>query len=323
MNDFPQKKQAILVIQLRQLGDILLTTPCLKAIKEHLPESELFFLSHKMGYLIAKNHPYIDHHLVYDEKMTLKEHLALIKTLRSREFDLVFDFMNNPRSAFFCFFTKSKKKLSFHSSRNVFYHEALKKPEKPIYIVKEKALLLNEVGIPCLDFQPILPISISDKKLADNFFESFSSQKKRIFISPTHRRPLRKWPAAFYSQLADWLWNEWKVDIFWGFGPGEKNDVLAIQKMCKAPSFLIPDSSFREMSYFIQKCDFFIGNSNGPSHIAVAVGTPSLQLHGHTFPDAWCPNTDAHQSLQSDDLSQLSVLEVCQKLSLMKPLIFS
>ena len=47
--------------------------------------------------------------------------------------------------------------------------------------------------------------------------------------------------------------------------------------------------------------DLFVGNSNGPSHIAVASGPCSLQLHGHTEAAAWCPNSKKHQSIQAKE----------------------
>src|SRR5690606_12975626 len=88
----------ILVIQLRQLGDILLTTPCLRALKQEFPKARITFLSHAMGRLILDDCPSLDEHFFYDDTWSKMRELRLARTLRARGFDLVFDFMNNPRS---------------------------------------------------------------------------------------------------------------------------------------------------------------------------------------------------------------------------------
>jgi heptosyltransferase-2/heptosyltransferase-3 len=51
-------------------------------------------------------------------------------------------------------------------------------------------------------------------------------------------------------------------------------------------------------------CDLFLGNSNGPSHVAVAVDIPSLQLHGTTLAASWCPLSERHRALQAGQGSE-------------------
>ena len=50
-----------------------------------------------------------------------------------------------------------------------------------------------------------------------------------------------------------------------------------------------------------------MGNSNGPSHVAVAVDVPSLQLHGHTTAESWCPSTERHRALQSPEFGKVAM----------------
>src|SRR5689334_6867479 len=115
--------ERILVIQLRQLGDILLTTPVLRAIKKERPKANLTFLSHAMGRLILEQSPFLDEHFYYSDQSTKREEWKLAKTLRERRFDLVFDFMNNPRSAFYSFLSRGTLRYAFRSARRPAYTE--------------------------------------------------------------------------------------------------------------------------------------------------------------------------------------------------------
>src|SRR5690606_5694200 len=101
--------------------------------------------------------------------------------------------------------------------------------------------------------------------------------------------------------------------------------------LCKKPAFKSPKTTFAEMTALIANCDLFVGNSNGPSHVAVATGIRSLQLHGHTSAQAWCPMTTEHQALQAPgfgrekmpEIAGITVDSVIEKLTAMQPEIVS
>ncbi len=80
---------------------------------------------------------------------------------------------------------------------------------------------------------------------------------------------------------------------------------------------MAPETKLSELGDLIARCQLFIGNSNGPSHIAVAVDTPSLQLHGPTNALAWCPDTDRHTYIQSRTwkMADISLSEVLEKVA--------
>lgn len=296
----------ILCIQLRQLGDILLTTPCFKVLKKAFPNARLSFISHKMGQLIVKDHPYVDEHITYHEQMSWREHFTFLKNLRKRRYDVVFDFMNNPRSAIFSFIVKAPHKVAFSSARNWAYNQTPLKPENShMYIVDEKFFLLKNqfpgLNIASEDRQLLLPWNESDSHLAELELAKRPCNRLRVILSPTHRRPARRWANHNFAHLADRIAQKWQADIYWLWGPGEKPFVEAIRNLCQTPTFLMPATSFREMAAFIANCDLFIGTSNGPSHVAVAVNTMSLQLHGPTNAFSWCPKNQQHIAIQSSE----------------------
>ncbi|SME93915.1 glycosyltransferase family 9 protein [Pseudobacteriovorax antillogorgiicola] len=315
--------QRILIIQLRQLGDIILTTPCTRELKRAYPDAEIDFLVHKMGGLILPGNPYINRIISYSEKDSLGEQWQLIQTLRGKRYDLVLDFMYNPRSALLAFLSGAKRRLAFPSRRRVAYTELVPQDPESDYIVREKFAYLRYLGLSPQDESLILPWSEAHLgPYLENKGDLFPKlQAMRVILSPTHRREERQWPFAHWAELADWLVRHWQAQVIWIWGPGEKEFVEQVQGLCQEATQLAPKTSFRELAAFMANCDLFIGNSNGPSHVAVSCRIPSLQLHGPTLAKTWCPLNMQHRAVQKAEMKQISVAAVQQTLGEMKPVI--
>lgn len=313
--------ERILVIQLRQLGDILLTTPCLSALRKEYPKAKITFLSHAMGRLIIDQSPDVDEHLTYGSQDTLRDHLALLRAIRSRKFDLVFDFMDNPRSALYTLVSGAKHRVGFESVRRWVYNTLVPRTGSYNYIVEGKYTLLEGFHVKAREMRLVLPWSAQHLEPTRTFVEehrAFAEAPVRVVLSPTHRREARRWPMARFAALADQLVQEWGASVVWLWGPGEEQDIDSAMALCRKNTLKAPKTSFREMAALLANCDVFIGNSNGPSHVAVAVDTPSLQLHGPTYGVSWSPNTPAHRYLQGQTMEDLSVDSVFQCLVEMK-----
>lgn len=318
-------EEKILVIQLRQLGDILLTTPVLRALKKARPRARLTFLSHGMGRLILDDCPFLDEHFFYEESWTWREELALAQTLRERRFDLVLDFMNNPRSAFYTLRTGGTRRIGFKSARRLAYNQVVTRPGPGRYIVDEKFDILRAAGLEPLDQGLVLPwFEAHTRPLMKLWGErpKFRESPLTVVLSPTHRREPRRWPLDRYAALADRLVREWGAEVLWLHGPGEEALVAEARALAKEDTVMAPKTSFREMAALIGNMDLFIGNSNGPSHVAVANGICSLQLHGPTHARAWCPMTAKHRAVdarETQTMEEITVEHVWSALGSMRP----
>lgn len=324
-----KNQKRFLIIQLRQLGDILLTTPMISLLKKIYPGCSVSFLSHSMGRKILEGHPYLDELITYHESDSIVQQWQMLKKLRANKYDAVFDYMNNPRSALYTFFLGSDAKVSFESSRRFFYDHIESKPKKDMYIVDEKATLIEQyaknegvANLSTLSTSKMLQIPWGADELLP--FKSFCEQnpgykdaKYRIVLSPTHRRERRKWSKKSYMDLAEKLNKLFpeKMAITWVWGPGEEHEIDELITECNVPTFKSPHMTLKELTAFITQNDMFIGNSNGPSHLAVAANILSIQLHGHTKGISWCPPRKEHRYLQCHgenlmDLEQIAVSDV-------------
>ncbi len=295
----------ILLLQLRQLGDILLTTPCIREIKRAWPEAEVSFLAHPMGRLVLEGNPYLHELIIYGSSWT--EQAALLKKLRRASYDIVLDFMYNPRSAFYARWTGASRRLAFPSRRDFLFTESVAQNPEVEYIVREKFRYLEQLSISPVAQGLDLPWSAQHAALSEKWLQSepaLAVAPLRVVLSPTHRRVERQWPLSRYAALADRLTRTWGAAVLWIWGPGEQEFVQRAMCMAKEKTYLAPATSFRELAALIANCDLFVGNSNGPSHVAVAVDTPSLQLHGPTYAKTWCPLSERHGALQAGQSSE-------------------
>lgn len=331
-----KKYNRILLVQLRQLGDILLTTPVLTALRRALPECEVSFLTHRMGRLILTDHPAMNGQLMtYTESDTWRQNIELFQKIRKMQFDAVCDFMNNPRSALFSLLSGAPERLGFESVRRLAYSRVSPRGKSSEYIVTTKLRMLDLLGIQGIqgiqaaDFSadgtaglpPIVPWHESDSKVVRQWFDGVPKKSFNIILSPTHRRRERRWPPELFAKLADYLVNQYEANIVWLWGPGEELLIDQCMALCQRKTLKAPKTTFREMACLITNCSFFIGNSNGPSHVAVASGTPSLQLHGPTDGRSWCPNTSKHLFCQGNLISEISLTSVISKIETMLPVI--
>ena len=288
-----------------------------------------------MGRLVLDHCPFLDEHFFFDERTKLSEQLRLMRTLRERHFDVVIDFMNNPRSALYTWVSGGTERVAFASARRPAYSRIVPKGPPGRYIVQDKFDLMEAAGFARpTDERLVLPwFEVHTQPFMRLWAENpaFKEATVRVVLSPTHRRIARRWPLASYAALAERLVNDWGAAVVWLWGPGEEAEIDAAMALTKVPTIKAPKTTFREMAALIANMHLFIGNSNGPSHVAVAGGICSLQLHGHTDARAWCPMTAEHQALQSPEFGKdlgrlaridlISVDEVWGKLGEMRPVI--
>jgi ADP-heptose:LPS heptosyltransferase len=148
---------------------------------------------------------------------------------------------------------------------------------------------------------------------------AFRDAPVRVVLSPTNRREPRRWPLDRYAALADRLVREWQASVVWLWGPGEEADVDQAISLCREKTIKAMPTRFREMAALLANADLFFGNSNGPSHVAVAVGIPTLELHGPTLATSWCPMTSRHRAVQGSSMGDIAAESAWSTLQAMKP----
>ena len=168
-------------------------------------------------------------------------------------------------------------------------------PEEVEYATATKFRLLEAYGIEA-------PAGVTKVYLSDTEVNRFSNYAAglTIAISPTSRRPARRWKKEYFAELADALIRKHKVRIVFVWGPGEDNYVREIAAMMKEEAEITLPTKLTELAAMLKNCALLVGNCNGVRHLAVAVGTPTLAIHGPTHWKAWKPPNGKHEVIYSD-----------------------
>lgn len=292
MADAPPKK--ILVVMLRRLGDVILTTPALAALKKKHPDATLDFLVEAPGAEAVAGHPAIDEILVYDAKGPL-DSLAWAMKIRARKYDWVVDFLANPRTALLTALSGAPVKAGpAHVRRRWAYNRLMVQSPKAVYAGLEKVRWLAALGIAPEDAPPLPELFLAKRP------ETIANV---VGLVPPSRKLTRRWPAESWARLGRLLRDKHgcRLKVFWG--PGEKALADEVVRGIGAGAEAIPETrTIAELAAELASCRVVVSNCAGPKHVAVASGVPTVTIHGSSDPASWTPIHPGHRFVRLEEL---------------------
>jgi len=306
----------ILVIQIKQIGDCILTEPVFRALREKFPGCRTSFVVSRAFSEIFENNPYIDEIIHYD----FKKPFAELLNIRKKKYDIVMDFLGNPRSRALALFSRAPLKLGFTKKGSaLFYTKTVQASSAPEYVSDTKFRLLAPLGIDASPGPIKIYLTDEEKKM----FMDYARDKRGnglVAISPTSRRPARRWTKEHFAELADILARRHGLMPVFVWGPGEEDYVKSVMALMKEKAALAPPTKLRELASLLYNCKLLVGNDNGVRHLAAAVGTPTLVITGPTFRECWTPKEKEHRAIQADVKCIACSRTECESMICMKEL---
>jgi ADP-heptose:LPS heptosyltransferase len=293
--------ERILIIQFRQIGDVLLSTPVLRALRSAYRQSYIAFLTEPSPGRVLQGNPLLDEVIIRSRHSTWRQQWQLLRYIRHQRFELVIDLMGNPRSAVLSRFSGARHRLAFtHFPRSLLY-TMLVTPHHPVpeYAVTTRLRLLRPLGIQATALTPMLPYTRCDQDTVTTFLRTHAITPKEflICIDPTHHVPTRQWPGAHFSALVDLLGERLGARVLLLWGPGEEAQVQAIAAAAHSQPVLIPEWGLHTLSALLAQTDLFIGCNSAPLHIAVSHGIPTVTIMGATRSVNWIPPEPQHHAV--------------------------
>jgi ADP-heptose:LPS heptosyltransferase len=286
--------QSILVIQLRRLGDVILTTPALKALKTVYPSAKLDFLAERPGAEAVKGLDFIDETLVYDSG-SIVDDIRWIRAIRARRYDWVIDFLANPRTALLTAFSGAAVKAGpGHVARRWAYNVRLAQSPDACYAALEKVRWLSALGVLPENAPPLPVLALAARPAALG---------NTVGLVPPSRKETRRWPAASWARLGRLLRDAHGCDIKIFWGPGERPLAEEVARGIGAGASIIPETrTIGELARELASCRVVVSNCAGTKHVAVGVGVPTVTIHGSSDPAAWTPDHPEHRAVRLDEL---------------------
>ncbi|MFH1061522.1 MAG: lipopolysaccharide heptosyltransferase II [Candidatus Omnitrophota bacterium] len=289
------EKKRILIIKLGALGDVILISPALKAIREKFPDAYISLLVKNEFKSIVQRCPYIDN-LIVLKKKELGHILKRVLFLRKREFDISIDFQNNNLSHFISFAAGIKQRYGYKNKKMGFLLNNPSLFTNPdCDPVTHQFRMLKKLDIPePTDKKINLWIAERDKESIDEFLKDnwFNQDQPLVGINPfaSQRWNTKSWSAENYAMVADMLSNKFHARIVFTGTANERMKIKQIISLtsCK-PINAAGKTTIMELAALIKKCSVLISVDSAPLHISAAVNTPFVALFGPTDPARHLP----------------------------------
>ncbi len=282
----------ILIIKFRYIGDVLLCTPTIEAIRKHYPHARIECLVNPGTDDVLRFNPNIDGvHVV--PRSGLATQLRFLWWLRSSGFDCVFDLTDGDRSAIMTAITGASRRVGFNNEnrwRGRMYSQCVSARYGSMHMIEYHGQVLASMGVSNGLGNPQVFVSVEDEARAKDVLEKNKLLNSPwVMMHPGARYWFKAWPTERFAALCDRLMENGFSVVFVG-GPNDQTVVDTIQAAAKfQPISLVGQTSLLDLATLMKHCLLFVGNDGGPMHMAAAMGCPVLGLFGPSDPAVWGP----------------------------------
>ena len=293
------KTKSILVIKLSAVGDVILSIPSLRAIRNKFRGAKIKALVGIKSKDIFRGCPYVDDIIIYDYEARDKGLGGLLRKssiLRKMNFDISIDLQNNRRSHLLTAASLIPLRQGYHNKKFSFLlNRKVGEPKGPKDPVSHQANLLGVLGIPVEDKTLELWPSRSEEEWADKFLEDAWINKGQLLIGinpgASPKWNTKKWPVEKFAKLCDMLSNQLGARVLLTGTKEDKDTGDKLASLCKSrPINAIAKSTVMQLAALIKRCSVFITSDSAPMHIAAATGVNFLAIFGPTDPRRHLPS---------------------------------
>lgn len=303
----------ILLVRLRQIGDVVFTTPALRAIRDHFPGAHVTYVVEPAAAPIVAGSTAIDELIVAPRPRGwrgVSGDLRLGARLRRAAFDIAIDFHGGPRASLLTWLSRAPTRIGYQiAGRSWMYTRVVARPRtlRPRHSVENQWDLLASLQIPPPDpgrFPVEMPATDAARaRIDDRLARDGASPADRLIVMHVSAgNPFRKWPIPSFGEVA--------ARLVVG-GPARRVIVTSGPSDSDAASRVVAEArgripgadahrvvawgdefSLAELRALVDVASLYIGGDSGPMHVAATSRVPILALYGPTLPARSAPWRD-------------------------------
>ena len=304
----------ILLVRLRQIGDVVFTTPTFAALHEHFPQAHLSYLVEPAAAPVVRGNPHLARVIEAPRVRGMRgliADLALGRALAREQFDLAIDFHGGPRASMLTWLSRAPRRVGYTvSGRAWMYTERVDRPRalRPRHSVENQWDLLSAIGVPppSRDRHPVT--MVVDAEAAQRVEARLSAHHatgdaRLVVMHVSAGNPFRRWPIASFAEVAAGLAAaDASVRVIVTSGPSEEGaaaEVIAaargrLDEGRRAHVLSCGEFSLSELRALVERAALYVGGDSGPMHIAGCSHVPMVSLYGPTLPVRSEPWRSAH-----------------------------
>jgi predicted lipopolysaccharide heptosyltransferase III len=299
----------ILLIRLRQIGDVVFTTPAVRALRQRFPDAQITYIVEPDAAPIVERNPHITDVIVAPKRrsvLQLAADLDLARRLQSRRYDLAIDFHGGPRSSLLTWLSGAPIRIGYQiAGRSWMYTRRVARPRalRARHSVENQWDLIAELGIhpPDAASSPVeMPVDPEAAHAVDDRLRraGVGHRAPIVVVHVSAGNPFRRWPSESFAALVHALaMRDPARRIVMTSGPSDRDAAgrvvaaarssLGAQRQEQVVS--CGDFSLAELRALLDRASLYIGGDSGPLHVAATSAVPVVGLYGPTLPARSAP----------------------------------
>ncbi len=291
----------ILIVRTDRIGDVLLSTPVIKVLRETYPHAYIAMMVSPYAKDIVEGNPYLDEVIIYDKEgkhRSWRRSLKFARNLKKKRFDLALILHPTNRVHLVTFFAGIPRRVGYDLKLGFLLTDRVKHTKQlgEKHELEYNLDLARYLGIEPQDKNLFMPIKQESGKWVKELFrqEGIKDGDKLLAVNPAASCPSKVWPAVRFAEAIDRLIEKYGFKVLVLCGP--KDMKLAqelIGRMHKPAINLAGKTSVSQLASLLERCRLFISNDSGPVHVASAVGTPVISIFSRAqaglSPQRWGP----------------------------------
>ena len=317
----------ILVIDFGQLGDVVMSLPALRAVREKFPQARITIAVGKPAAEIIRMSGYADATIEVDrvalrdgfKPLSVVRVFQVARDVRRRQFDFVIDLHSFAETNLLGFFSAAPRRLFARRRGRSLDFLANFKPLPPLeennrerHQVDRYLDVLRPLDITEAERVPRLATRFDDDREVDRLLRKSKAEAGAPLVGlfPGAGHESRRWPLQQFAQLADSLARNDAVRPVVFAGPEEHPLLPQMRTLFPSSTVILDQLSIRQLASAQARLAVFVSNDTGPVHIAAAVGVPIVLLLDGRAPDSYIPLSEPKRVICGAAIAEIPVEEV-------------
>lgn len=288
--------RSVLIVRLRSIGDTVLTTPALYALKRFLPQARVDILLEDWVAPVLEGFACVDNIITLKRGSTTSR-ARVARQLRSLRYDVAYNLHGGTTATLLTRASGAKRRVGYatYQYSRLYTHLApspsqLWKRDKT-HSVEQQLALLGWTGVPVTDRPPtqLTVVDHAAASIAARLHAAGLSEKAPFaVIHPAAAFATKQWAAEKFARVAEYLAAR-ELPVVVITAPAEAQLAAQLKESSAAPLISFSDLSLPEVTALAARARLFVGNDSGIAHMAAAVGLPSVVIFGSSNTAHWSP----------------------------------
>ncbi len=301
--------QKVLVVRLRSIGDTVLATPSLYALRRFLPHAQIDVLLESWVAPVLDGFEYVTN-IITVERGSTSSRARIAQRLRAARYDVAYNLHGGTTATLLIRASGAKHRVGFESYQYKRLLNHLAPPASELWrmpkthSVEQQLALLGWTGIPVADRPPThlaVTLQARDSIAAKLSAAGFAPGTRLALLHPAAAFDTKQWATENFARVAEFL-SEKGITPVAVVGPKEVEVLRGLQRHCTIPIHGFADLTLPEVTALAAQSRIFVGNDSGIAHMAAAVNTPSVVIFGSSNVHHWRPWSEAVSEIVREDM---------------------